>query len=95
MSQGRWVPIPALAFVTFPTPTQKDRRGRLSLRTDGLHVRGQSRTPVPTDGRLTYPRTVEDAGPYIQTIFASKKAERRSTLPFFSFFIPQTNSSPE
>ena len=122
MSQGRWVPIPALAFVTFPTPTQRDRRGRRSLqgvlhnptptqmdrrgrrslKTDGLHVRGQSRTPVPTYGRFTYPRTVEDAGPYrayciirrqrkwtvgdadpyIQTIFASKKAERVRALQY-------------
>ena len=31
--------------------TCSDRRGRRSLHTDGLHIRGPSRTPVPTNGR--------------------------------------------
>ena len=68
--------------------TCSDRRGRRSLRTDGLHVRGPSGTPVPTNGRFTYPRTVEDAGPYRQTVCELCGQSGDEGTAFYRVYLP-------
>ena len=51
----------------------------MSLRTV-CELYGQSGTPVPTDGRFTYPRTVGDAGPYGRTVYMF--ADSRDACPY-------------